>query len=85
MIVVVMLDLVLVGSKACHWLPETMVSYAKTMTPTLIFVSAVLPAIVAELGGIQFQAECKDCPSVRTSCKRFWLAAGSKVLNQPKN
>jgi hypothetical protein len=58
-ICVVALDLVLIGGKVLHWLPEPWVPFAHAATPWLIFVSAVLPAVVAALGGIRFQSECQ--------------------------
>ena len=42
-----------------HWLPDTWLGFAKAATPWLIFVSAVLPAIIAALGGVRFQSECQ--------------------------
>ena len=58
-IFVVALDLILIGGKVLHWLPEPWVPFAKAATPWLIFISAVLPAVVAALGGIRFQSECQ--------------------------
>lgn len=58
-IAVVALDLVLIGGKVMHWLPESIVPVAKFATPWLIFISAILPAVVAALGGVSFQAECQ--------------------------
>lgn len=57
-IAVVGFDLLLIGGKILHWLPESCVPFAKAATPWMIFISAVLPAAVAALGGIRFQSEC---------------------------
>lgn len=58
-VVVVIFDLALIGGKVFHLLPDSWVPFARSATPWLIFVSAVLPAIVAALGGVRFQSECK--------------------------
>jgi hypothetical protein len=58
-VAVVLLDLLLITAKIRHWLPEPTLPYAKGATLLLIFLSAVLPAIVAALGGFRFQSECQ--------------------------
>ena len=63
-IVVVILDLLLIGGKLAHklqWiaLPASALSIAKFATPILILISAVLPAVIAALGGLRFQSECQ--------------------------
>jgi len=58
-IAVVAIDLLLVGCEVLHWLPETCKPVVKAATPWLIFISAVLPAVTAALGGIRFQSECQ--------------------------
>ena len=56
---VVGIDLLLVGAELLHWLPPAWEPAVKTATPWLIFTTAVLPAVVAALGGIRFQSECQ--------------------------
>lgn len=58
-IAVVGVDLLLVGGEVFHLLPQSWQAVVKSTAPWLIFVSAVLPAIVAALGGIRFQSECE--------------------------
>jgi len=72
-IAVVAFDLVLVGGKVLHGLPESWMPFAKAATPWLIFVSTVLPAIVAALGGVRFQSECQRLAE-RSAIMRVMLA-----------
>ena len=58
-IFVVALDLVIVGAELLHRLPAGWGHGARLVTPWLIFVSAVLPAVVAAMNGIRFQSECR--------------------------
>ncbi|HMO64858.1 MAG TPA: hypothetical protein PKE47_06500, partial [Verrucomicrobiota bacterium] len=58
-IAVVAADLLLLGGKVLHRLPEAWLPGATTATLLLIFISAVLPAAIAALGGIRFQSECQ--------------------------
>jgi len=57
-IVVVGIDLILVGGEWLHLLPGPWERWTRPATPWLIFVSAILPAVVASLNGIRFQSEC---------------------------
>lgn len=72
-IVVVIADLVLIGGKVMHCLPDSWLPFAKTATPWLIFFSALLPAVVAALGGIRFQSECQRLAE-RSAVMRVLLA-----------
>ena len=72
-IAVVGFDLLLIGGKILHWLPESCVPFAKAATPWMIFISAVLPAAVAALGGIRFQSECQRLAE-RSAVMRTMLA-----------
>ena len=61
---VVALDLLLIGGKIANklgylTLQPDLLHLAKLATPWLIFASAVLPAIIAALGGLRFQSECQ--------------------------
>lgn len=58
-IAVVVIDVLVLGAEVLHLLPEAWVPIAKGATPWLIFVSAVLPAMVAALSGMRFQSECR--------------------------
>lgn len=58
-IAVVVADLFLIGGELSHRLPDSIAPIAASLTPWLILVSAVLPAVVAALGGIRFQSECQ--------------------------
>jgi hypothetical protein len=58
-IAVVGMDLLLVGGEVLHKLPHAWEPAVKAATPWLIFVSAVLPAVIAAMGGIRFQSECQ--------------------------
>jgi hypothetical protein len=58
-IVIVAIDLLLVSGEWLHALPGTLMPWVAMATPWLIFVSAVLPAVVASLNGIRFQSECE--------------------------
>lgn len=58
-IAVVGVDLLLVGGEVLHLLPHAWEPAVKAATPWLIFISAVLPAVIAALGGIRFQSECQ--------------------------
>ena len=49
---------VLVTTSFFGWLPERS-SGVESATPWLIFLAALLPAIVASLNGIRFQSECR--------------------------
>jgi hypothetical protein len=82
-IVVVAVDLLLVGAKVGHWLPHDWVPAAKQATPWLIFVSAVLPAVVAALGGVRFQSECQRLAE-RSAVMRVMLRGRGKVTEEPR-
>ena len=56
---IVVLDFLLIGGEQLHLLPHDWEPGAKLATPWLVFISAVLPAVVAALGGIRFQSECQ--------------------------
>jgi hypothetical protein len=76
-IAVVAVDLVLIGGKISHklhWmnLPAAFLDFAKVATPWLIFVSALLPAVIAALGGLRFQSECQRLAE-RSSVMRSML------------
>ncbi|PXX15537.1 hypothetical protein C8R27_11076 [Nitrosomonas ureae] len=58
-IAIVSADLILISGKLFHWLSDGWLNFAKTATPWLIMISAILPAIIAALGGIRFQSECQ--------------------------
>jgi hypothetical protein len=78
-IAVVALDIVLIGGKLAHklhWitLPGALESFAKTATPWLIAISAILPAIIAALGGLRFQSECQRLAE-RSDVMRRMLSA----------
>ncbi|MDP1564278.1 MAG: hypothetical protein Q8M16_23110 [Pirellulaceae bacterium] len=97
-IAIVAADLVLIGGKSFHWLPESWLPIAKDATPWLIFASALLPAIVAAVGGIRFQSECQRLAERsavmrvmlagkrpnRRSTKSWWQTVSQRVLNFPK-
>jgi len=55
----VALDIVALIITLCHVLPETIEAMIHTVSPWLLFLAAVLPAAVASLNGIRFQAECR--------------------------
>ena len=79
-IVIVILDLLVIGGELLHLLPHAWESLAKLATLWLIFVSAVLPAVVAALGGFRFQSECQRLAE-RSAVMRVILA-GRARLNQ---
>jgi hypothetical protein len=72
-ILIVLFDLVLIGGKVFHVLPDWLLPFAKEATPWLIFISAVLPAVIAALGGIRFQSECQRLAE-RSAVMRVLLA-----------
>ncbi|MBD3161511.1 MAG: hypothetical protein GF346_04795 [Candidatus Eisenbacteria bacterium] len=57
-IVVVVLDLVLLALEMLGSLPARLEAIAPQITPWLLFGAAILPAVVASLNGVRFQAEC---------------------------
>jgi len=67
---IVILDIVALIITLCPALPETIAAMIHTASPWLLFLAAVLPAAVASLNGIRFQAECRrleDRSTVMTS------------------
>lgn len=56
-IALVMLDIVLILGKLLHLFPVEWTACLKTLTPWLIFLTAVFPAAVAALSGIKAQSE----------------------------
>lgn len=75
-VVVVVLDLLIIGGEVLHLLPHGLVPFATAATPWLVFVSAVLPAVIAALGGIRFQSECQRL-SERSAVMRVMLKGRS--------
>lgn len=53
------LDILVLLAKGLHLGPEPVQEYLRFLTPWLVFVTGVIPAVVASLGGIRFQSECK--------------------------
>ena len=76
----VAVDLVLVGSEVIHQLPDAWEPAVKSATPWLIFISAVLPAVIAAMGGIRFQSECQRLAE-RSGVMRVIL--GGRTTVQP--
>ena len=74
-IAIVAIDLLLIACEVMHW-PEELIPIAKTATPWLIAISAILPTIVAALSGIRFQSECQAL-SERSDVMRAILAGHS--------
>jgi hypothetical protein len=58
-IIIVALDFIIVAGELLHQLPQALGPWARFATPWLVFISAVLPAVVAALNGIRFQSECR--------------------------
>lgn len=56
---IVGIDLLIIGGKQLHLFPPAWVPVLKLATPILICISAVLPAVIAALGGLRFQSECQ--------------------------
>jgi len=84
-ILIVLIDLVLIGGKVFQLLPDWLMPFSKEATPWLIFISAVLPAVIAALGGIRFQSECQRLAE-RSAVMRVLLAgkrAGHPIAAQP--
>lgn len=87
---IVIADLVLIGGKLAHklhWiqLPGLALDIAKYATPALILLSALIPAIVAALGGLRFQSECQRLAE-RSSVMRRLLAGANplEAFSSPK-
>lgn len=77
-VVVVVLDLLIIGGELLHLLPHELESFAKGATPWLVFVSAVLPAVIAALAGIRFQSECQRLAE-RSAVMRVMLKGRSEA------
>ncbi|MCU0756459.1 MAG: hypothetical protein MUE46_15280 [Xanthomonadales bacterium] len=80
---IVLADLVLIAGKLAHklhWisLPPLALDIAKYATPALILLSALIPAIVAALGGLRFQSECQRLAERSSVMRR--LLAGTNPL-----
>lgn len=58
-IAIVTLDLILIAGELFHCFPEWGESLANALTPWLIMISIILPAIIASLSGIRSQTECQ--------------------------
>jgi len=56
---VVGIDLILLGGEHLGWWPHHWTPFLRDLTPALIAVSAILPAVIAAMSGIRFQSECK--------------------------
>ena len=82
-ILVVGIDLVLVSCELLHLLSDAWEAKVKVATPWLIFTSAVLPAIVAALGGIRFQSECQRLAE-RSGVMRVMLAGRNPHVASPE-
>jgi hypothetical protein len=81
---IVIADLLLIGAKLAHklhWisLPPIALDIAKYATPALILLSALIPAIVAALGGLRFQSECQRLAERSSVMRR--LLAGNAALD----
>mgnify|MGYP002777217597 CR=1 FL=1 len=82
-IIVVSIDIALILTKLAakaQWLdlsPE-LAAWAKLLTPVLIFLSALIPAAIAALGGLRFQSECQRLAERSTVMHRI-LAGNSKL------
>jgi len=80
---IVIADFFIIGGELLHhrhllpaaWSPwlDRWQPWAKVATPWLIFASAVLPAVVAALGGVRFQSECQRLAE-RSAVMRVMLA-----------
>lgn len=77
-VVVVVLDLLIIGGEILHLLPHELEPFAQGATPWLVFVSAVLPAVIAALGGIRFQSECQRLAE-RSAVMRVMLKGRSEA------
>jgi len=55
----VALDIVILALDLLHVLPENLSHIMHGITPWLVFLAAVLPAVVAGLNGVRFQSECQ--------------------------
>ncbi len=75
---IVALDFLVIGGELMHWLPHAWEPKAKLATPWLVFISAVLPAVVAALNGIRFQSECQRLAE-RSAVMRVMLHGRSAV------
>lgn len=78
-VVVVVLDLFIIGGEVLHLWPPGLEPWAKMITPWLVFISAVLPAIIAALGGIRFQSECQRLAE-RSAVMRVMLKGHADAL-----
>jgi len=56
---IVAIDFLIMGGELLHLFPHAWEPVLKVATPFLVCISAVLPAVVAALGGIRFQSECQ--------------------------
>lgn len=77
-IVIVAFDFLILGAELLHWLPHSWEPWAKLATPWLVFISAVLPAVVAALNGIRFQSECQRLAE-RSAVMRVMLHGRAKA------
>lgn len=83
-ITIVALDILLICAKYAdkqHWidLPPDLAAAAKALTPVLIFLSALIPAGIAALGGLRFQSECQRLAERSAVMRR--ILAGDGVLS----
>ena len=78
-IAIVCFDLILIGGEQLHLYSEYWENFAKAATPWLIAISVILPAIIAALGGIRFQAECQRLAE-RSEMMRTILEKRDRVL-----
>lgn len=52
------IDLLTLTMNWLGWLPDALSMTIAPMSPALVFLAALLPAVVASLSGIRFQSEC---------------------------